>query len=94
LGFNAVVIAATYGSVSAVTFVTAVQYLENLSVVLHGGNMAAAMALMAVAHHLAVYGQRFTTAGQTSRQPGHGQWWGKLDSHSKGVHSVSEKNPA
>ena len=44
-GFNAAAIAATYGSVSAVTFVTAVQYLENQSVV-YGGHMAAAMALM------------------------------------------------
>ena len=44
-GFDAAAIAATYGSVSAVTFVTAVQYLENQSIV-YGGHMAAAMALM------------------------------------------------
>lgn len=44
-GFDAAAIAATYGSVSAVTFVTAVQYLEN-SAVPYGGHMAAAMALM------------------------------------------------
>ena len=44
-GFDAAAIAATYGSVSAVTFVTAVQYLENQSIPF-GGHMAAAMALM------------------------------------------------
>ncbi|PUE61452.1 sodium-dependent bicarbonate transport family permease [Limnohabitans sp. 2KL-17] len=43
--FDAAAIAATYGSVSAVTFVTAVQYLENQGVA-YGGHMAAAMALM------------------------------------------------
>ena len=44
-GFDAAAVAATYGSVSAVTFVTAVQYLENQQVP-YGGHMAAAMALM------------------------------------------------
>ena len=44
-GFDAAAIAATYGSVSAVTFVTAVQYLEQHQVP-YGGHMAAAMALM------------------------------------------------
>jgi hypothetical protein len=44
-GFDAAAIAATYGSVSAVTFVTAVQYLENQQIPF-GGHMAAAMALM------------------------------------------------
>lgn len=43
--YDAAAIAATYGSVSAVTFITAVQYLDNLSVP-YGGHMAAAMALM------------------------------------------------
>ncbi len=43
--FDAAAIAATYGSVSAVTFITAVQYLENTGIV-YGGHMAAAMALM------------------------------------------------
>ena len=38
-GYDAAAIAATYGSVSAVTFITATQYLD-------GGHMAAAMALM------------------------------------------------
>jgi hypothetical protein len=44
-GFDAAAVAATYGSVSAVTFVTAVQYLENEHVS-YGGHMAAGMALM------------------------------------------------
>jgi len=44
-GFDAAAVAATYGSVSAVTFVTAVQYLENQNIDF-GGHMAAAMALM------------------------------------------------
>jgi hypothetical protein len=43
--FDAAAIAATYGSVSAVTFITAVQFLETHSLPF-GGHMAAAMALM------------------------------------------------
>jgi uncharacterized protein len=43
--FDAAALAATYGSVSAVTFVTTVQHLENLGID-QGGHMAAAMALM------------------------------------------------
>ncbi|MBP6277965.1 MAG: sodium-dependent bicarbonate transport family permease [Limnohabitans sp.] len=44
-GFDAAAIAATYGSVSAVTFITASQYLDNQGVGF-GAHMAAAMALM------------------------------------------------
>ena len=44
-GFDAAAIAATYGSVSAVTFVTAVQYLEHPQLAF-GRHMSAAMALM------------------------------------------------
>ncbi len=44
-GFDAAAISATYGSVSAVTFITAVQYLDNHAISF-GGHMAAAMALM------------------------------------------------
>lgn len=43
--FDAAAIAATYGSVSAVTFITAVQYLDQHGLAF-GGHMAAAMALM------------------------------------------------
>ena len=44
-GFDAAAIAATYGSVSAVTFITAAQYLDGLGLP-YGGHMAAALALM------------------------------------------------
>ena len=44
-GFDAAAVAATYGSVSAVTFVTAVQTLESQHVAF-GGYMSAAMAMM------------------------------------------------
>lgn len=44
-GFDAAAVAATYGSVSAVTFVTAVQFLEQQHIT-YGGHMAAALALM------------------------------------------------
>lgn len=43
--FDAAAIAATYGSVSAVTFITATQYLDQYGIA-YGGHMAAAMALM------------------------------------------------
>lgn len=43
--FDAAALAATYGSVSAVTFITAVQRLDTLGLS-YGGHMAAAMALM------------------------------------------------
>lgn len=43
--FDSAAIAATYGSVSAVTFITATQYLDHLNLA-YGGHMAAAMALM------------------------------------------------
>lgn len=43
--FDAAAIAATYGSVSAVTFITATQYLDSQGLAF-GGHMAAAMALM------------------------------------------------
>ena len=44
-GYDAAAIAATYGSVSAVTFITTVQYLDSRHLP-YGGHMAAAMALM------------------------------------------------
>ena len=43
--FDAAAIAATYGSVSAVTFITATQHLDQFNIN-YGGHMAAAMALM------------------------------------------------
>ena len=44
-GFDAAAVAATYGSVSAVTFITAIGHLENQDIAF-GGHMAAAMALL------------------------------------------------
>ena len=44
-GYDAAALAATYGSVSAVTFITAVQFLDTRAIE-YGGHMAAAMALM------------------------------------------------
>ena len=44
-GFDAAAVSATYGSVSAVTFITAIGHLENQQIAF-GGHMAAAMALM------------------------------------------------
>lgn len=44
-GFDAAAVAATYGSVSAVTFITAAQHLDTQGMA-YGGHMAAAMALM------------------------------------------------
>ena len=44
-GYDAAAIAATFGSVSAVTFITATQYLDSRGLP-YGGHMAAAMALM------------------------------------------------
>jgi hypothetical protein len=44
-GFDAAALAATYGSVSAVTFITATRYLDNHGIAF-GGHMAAAMAFM------------------------------------------------
>ncbi|MBU3588005.1 sodium-dependent bicarbonate transport family permease [Polynucleobacter sp. 31A-FELB] len=43
--FDSAAVAATYGSVSAVTFITATQYLDQFNIS-YGGHMAAAMALM------------------------------------------------
>lgn len=43
--FDAAAVAATYGSVSAVTFITAIQYMEANDLAF-GGHMSAAMALM------------------------------------------------
>lgn len=43
--YDAAAIAATYGSISAVTFITAISYLNSLGIA-YGGHMVAAMALM------------------------------------------------
>lgn len=64
--FDAAAIAATYGSISAVTFVTATQSLENQGVAF-GGYMSAAMALMeSPAIILAVLLANFVRVRQTT----------------------------
>lgn len=70
--FDAAALAATYGSVSAVTFVTAVQYLETHGVA-YGGHMAAAMALMeSPAIVIAVLMANLVRQRATSSSRGHG----------------------
>jgi len=80
--FDAAAIAATYGSVSAVTFITAVQYLDTHNLP-YGGHMAAAMALMeSPAILLAVFmankvraEMRSTPANNTSQGTSMGHVW-------------------
>lgn len=71
-GFDALALAATYGSVSAVTFITATQHLDNIGRPF-GGHMSAAMALMeSPAILLAVVGAnllRRQTAGGGGAEP-------------------------
>lgn len=74
--FDAAAVAATYGSVSAVTFITAVQYLETQGVP-YGGHMAAAMALMespaiVMAVMLANVARRRTDTAAASSHHAHG----------------------
>lgn len=72
--FDAAAIAATYGSVSAVTFITATQYLDQFNIS-YGGHMAAAMALMespAVIFAI-VLANRARTANRAQTQDGHQQ---------------------
>ena len=79
-GFNAAAVAATYGSVSAVTFITAVQYMDTQALP-YGGHMAAAMALMespaiimaVLLANLVRHSSRNTasTAGDTGAHPPH-----------------------
>jgi hypothetical protein len=73
-GFDAAAIAATYGSVSAVTFITAVQYLDTQGIAF-GGHMAAAMALMespaiVLAVVLANHARQQNSAGLQATQGG------------------------
>jgi uncharacterized protein len=70
--FDAAAIAATYGSVSAVTFITATQYLDQFNIA-YGGHMAAAMALMEspaiiLAIVLANKARASMSSGQTVKQ--------------------------
>jgi hypothetical protein len=72
-GYDAAAIAATYGSVSAVTFITAVVYLDTRGLP-YGGHMAAAMALMespaiVMAVALANMVRRRELSGRTASTP-------------------------
>jgi hypothetical protein len=67
-GYDATALAATYGSVSAVTFITTIQFLENQQIA-YGGHMAAAMALMespAIIMAVLLANRLRQQAGQTS----------------------------
>ena len=67
-GYDAAALAATYGSVSAVTFITTIQFLENQQIA-YGGHMAAAMALMespAIIMAVLMANRLRQQAGQTS----------------------------
>lgn len=70
--FDAAAVAATYGSVSAVTFITATQYLDAQQIG-YGGHMAAAMALMespAIVIAVLLANSIRQTAAQTAPLPG------------------------
>jgi hypothetical protein len=86
-GFDAAAIAATYGSVSAVTFLTATQYLDNQSIP-YGGHMAAAMALMEspaiifavlLANRIRSHAQMDKPSGTPSRKSTNGSTNGPTD---------------
>lgn len=77
---NAAAVAATYGSISAVTFMTACNVLESRGIS-YGGHMVAAMALMespaiVIAVLLLRMGEARAAAGGASAAPGPS--WGKL----------------
>lgn len=66
-GYNAAAVAATYGSVSAVTFIAAGQFLDNQGVA-HGGYMAVALVIMeAPAVIMAVALAAMTRAAQVKK---------------------------
>jgi hypothetical protein len=70
-GFDAAAVAATYGSVSAVTYITATQYMETHGYPF-GAHMAAAMALMeSPAIIMAVVLANMLRREQASGAPGH-----------------------
>ncbi len=91
-GFDAAAIAATYGSVSAVTFLTATQYLDNQSIP-YGGHMAAAMALMEspaiifavlLANRIRSHAQMDKPSGTPSRKSTNGPTNGPTDGPTNG----------
>ena len=70
--FDAAAIAATYGSVSAVTFITSVQFLDTQQVA-YSGHMSAAMAVMeSPAILLAVFWVNSVRSESSTSRPSHG----------------------
>ncbi|NCB12061.1 MAG: sodium-dependent bicarbonate transport family permease [Erysipelotrichia bacterium] len=72
---NAIAVAATYGSISAVTFITGITYLQSLGVE-YGGYMVAAMTLMespAIIIAL-VFVALFTKKDNGKNEPSHTSW--------------------
>jgi hypothetical protein len=79
-GFDAAALAATYGSVSAVTFITAMNYLETHGLA-YGGHMAAAMALMespAIIFAVLMANRLRGTSGARQATSGPNFWMGKV----------------
>jgi hypothetical protein len=77
-GYDAAALAATYGSVSAVTFITTVQYLDGHGMP-YGGHMAAAMALMeSPAIIMAVLLANLVRQHDPARRSGHHAPLGKI----------------
>lgn len=74
--FNAAAIAATYGSISAVTFITAESFLDTLKVH-HDGFMVAALALME--SPAIIVGLLLVKLANRQQRPGNGQMrWGAV----------------
>lgn len=84
-GYNAAAVAATFGSVSAVTFIAAGEFLDNQGVV-HGGYMAVALVIMeAPAVIMAVSLAAMTRAADVKRR---GQGAATAEAHSPAAFSV------
>lgn len=69
--YNAAAIAATYGSISAVTFITASSFLTQLGISF-GGHMVAALALME--SPAIIIGILLVRLFTTDKQNGHSSW--------------------
>ena len=76
---NAIAVAATYGSISAVTFITGITYLQSLGVE-YGGYMVAAMTLMEspaiiiALVFVAIFSKKDGTKDNGKNEPSHTSW--------------------
>ena len=76
---NAIAVAATYGSISAVTFITGITYLQSLGVE-YGGYMVAAMTLMEspaiiiALVFVAIFSKKDSTKDNAKNEPSHTSW--------------------